>query len=87
MLNTTLAQQLSQTCVAPTAEYASYSDYGYTPSLAAGVVFSVIFGLAMIAHTVQFIWTKYWWCSVFSIGAMGKSHDHAVTSTYKQGST
>lgn len=54
-------------------------NYGYVPSLAAGIVFSTLFGLSMIAHTVQFIWTRWWWCSVFSIGALGKL---VVTLTY-----
>ncbi|OKL60300.1 hypothetical protein UA08_04077 [Talaromyces atroroseus] len=70
MLNTTLAEKLSNVCEAPSSEFASYSDYGYVPSLAAGIVFTVIFALIMIVHTVQMIWTKYWWCSVFAIGAM-----------------
>ncbi|KAB8228578.1 hypothetical protein ETB97_000087 [Aspergillus alliaceus] len=44
--------------------------YGYKPSLAAGVVFLVLFGLSMIIHTVQFTWKRVWWCAVFSIGCL-----------------
>lgn len=46
--------------------------YNYVPSLGAGIAFSVLFGLSMAIHTVQFIWKKTWWCSLFSIGAMGE---------------
>jgi len=44
--------------------------YGYVPSLAAGVVFCVLFGLSMVLHTVQFIWKRQWWCAVFAIGCL-----------------
>ncbi|KAE8135748.1 RTA1 like protein-domain-containing protein [Aspergillus pseudotamarii] len=44
--------------------------YGYQPSLAAGVVFLVLFGLSMIVHTIQFTWKRTWWCAVFSIGCL-----------------
>jgi hypothetical protein len=47
-------------------------SYNYVPSLGAGIAFSVLFGLAMAIHTVQFIWKRMWWCSLFSIGAMGE---------------
>ncbi|KAI9044382.1 RTA1 domain-containing protein [Aspergillus affinis] len=46
------------------------TSYGYVPSLAAGIVFLVLFGLSMLAHTVQFIWKRNWWCVVFSIGCL-----------------
>ncbi|KAE8382569.1 RTA1 like protein-domain-containing protein [Aspergillus bertholletiae] len=44
--------------------------YGYEPSLAAGIVFLVLFGLSMIVHTVQLTWKRTWWCAVFSIGCL-----------------
>ncbi|EAW09655.1 RTA1 domain-containing protein [Aspergillus clavatus NRRL 1] len=44
--------------------------YGYQPSMAAGIVFCVLFGLSMIVHTVQFAWKRTWWCCVFSIGCL-----------------
>ncbi|KAL2222962.1 RTA1 like protein-domain-containing protein [Thermoascus aurantiacus ATCC 26904] len=44
--------------------------YGYKPSLAAGIVFCVLFGLSMIAHTVQLVWKRNWWCVVFTIGCL-----------------
>ncbi|KAJ5887840.1 hypothetical protein N7495_007881 [Penicillium taxi] len=46
------------------------TDYNYVPSRGAGIAFCVLFGLSMIIHTVQLCWTRTWWASVFSIGAM-----------------
>lgn len=46
------------------------TGYGYVPSLPAGIVFLVIFGLSLIAHTVQAVWKRSWWCLVFSIGCL-----------------
>jgi tellurite resistance protein TehA-like permease len=44
--------------------------YGYTPSMAAGIVFCVLFGLSMCVHTAQFVWKRTWWCAVFSVGCL-----------------
>ncbi|KAJ5541486.1 hypothetical protein N7494_006562 [Penicillium frequentans] len=46
------------------------TSYGYVPHLSAGIVFCVLFGLSMIAHTVQFCWKRQWWCVVFTLGCM-----------------
>ncbi|KAL4873467.1 hypothetical protein BDV12DRAFT_208480 [Aspergillus spectabilis] len=46
------------------------TPYGYAPSLAAGVVFLVLFSITMIGQTVQMIWKRTWWCSVFAIGSL-----------------
>jgi len=43
---------------------------GYVPSLSIGIVFCVLFTLSMVAHIVQFIWKRTWWCSVFAIGSL-----------------
>lgn len=48
------------------------TGYGYVPSLGAGIAFCVLFGVSMIAHTVQMAWKRTWWCAVFSIGCLGK---------------
>ena len=45
--------------------------YGYDPSLAAGIVFTVVFFLSMAAHTVQTIQSRKWWYSAFALGALG----------------
>lgn len=47
------------------------TSYGYVPTKAAGVAFCVLFGLSMLAHFVQFVWTRTWWCSVFAVGCFG----------------
>ena len=46
--------------------------YGYDPSLAPGIVFSVVFGLTMIAHFYQAIRYRKWWYLTFAIGALGE---------------
>ncbi|KAI9927058.1 hypothetical protein ASPWEDRAFT_46534 [Aspergillus wentii DTO 134E9] len=46
------------------------TSYGYKPSLAAGIVFCVLFGLSMLLHTVQFTWSRKWWYSVFAVGCL-----------------
>ncbi|KAE8350192.1 RTA1 like protein-domain-containing protein [Aspergillus coremiiformis] len=46
------------------------TGYGYKPSLAAGIIFCVLFGLSMIVHTVQLTWKRTWWCAVFSLGCL-----------------
>ncbi|KAE8379794.1 RTA1 like protein-domain-containing protein [Aspergillus bertholletiae] len=44
--------------------------YGYQPSLAAGIFFSILFCLLMISHAVHCIRRKTWWCTVFIIGCL-----------------
>lgn len=46
--------------------------YGYDPSLSAGIVFSVVFGLSMLAHIAQFSIKRKWWYATFAIGALGE---------------
>lgn len=48
------------------------TPYGYAPSLAAGIVFLVLFGLTMVGHTIQMVWKRTWWCSVFAVGSLSK---------------
>ncbi|EED19947.1 RTA1 domain protein, putative [Talaromyces stipitatus ATCC 10500] len=69
-MSSPLEIELQNNCHAWDPALYNDTNYGYVPSLAAGIVFTVLFGLSMIAHTVQFIWTRWWWCSVFSVGAM-----------------
>ena len=49
---------------------AQRTAYGYVPSLAAGIVYCVLFGLSMVAHTFQAIRTKALWNLVFAVGAL-----------------
>ncbi|KAJ0424179.1 RTA1 like protein-domain-containing protein [Aspergillus carlsbadensis] len=46
------------------------SPYGYNPSIAAGVVFLVLFALTMIGHIAQMVWKRTWWMAVFWIGSL-----------------
>ncbi|OJJ61126.1 hypothetical protein ASPSYDRAFT_147004 [Aspergillus sydowii CBS 593.65] len=46
------------------------TPYGYPPSLAAGIVFLVLFGLTMVGQTIQMAWKRTWWCSVFAVGSL-----------------
>lgn len=47
--------------------------YGYVPSLAAGVVFVVVFFLIFVAHCVQTAIKRQWWYSLIALGALGTS--------------
>ncbi|RAH48048.1 RTA1 domain-containing protein [Aspergillus brunneoviolaceus CBS 621.78] len=72
MSNSTLAaqaefrQSLREGCHAYVEGYGT--SYGYQPSLAAGIVFCVLFGVSMLAHLVQMVWKRTWWCTVFVLG-------------------
>ena len=46
--------------------------YGYVPNLAAGIVFSLVFGLIMLAHFAQTIQYRKWWYLSFGVGALGE---------------
>ena len=46
--------------------------YSYIPNLSAGIVFTVAFGLMMIAHIAQASVKRKWWYYTFAIGALGK---------------
>ncbi|CAL00643.1 sphingoid long-chain base transporter RSB1 [Aspergillus awamori] len=71
-LNTTaeyeFKKQLTYGCHAKIDGYGT--SYGYVPSLAAGIVFCVLFGLSMLLHTLQLVWKRTWWCSVFVLGCI-----------------
>ncbi|EHK21647.1 uncharacterized protein TRIVIDRAFT_192004 [Trichoderma virens Gv29-8] len=46
------------------------NDYGYWPSLGAGIAFAVLFGLALIGHAIQAIRFRRWTSILFAIGAL-----------------
>lgn len=46
------------------------NDYGYQPSLGAGIAFDVLFGLALIGHIIQAIRFRRWTSTLFAIGAL-----------------
>ena len=43
------------------------STFNYVPSLAPGLVFTIVFALSLVAHTGQFIYTRKWWYSTFAL--------------------
>ena len=45
--------------------------YGYVPSLAAGIVFVVVFFLTFSAHCIQTGLSRKWWYSLIAVGALG----------------
>ena len=51
---------------------AKLPTYGYDPTLAPGIVFSVVFGLTMLAHFAQTIQHRKWWYLSFGIGALSE---------------
>ncbi|KKK23575.1 hypothetical protein ARAM_001314 [Aspergillus rambellii] len=55
------------------------NEYGYRPSLAAGIVFCALFGVSMILHTVQATFQRTWWCYVFSVGCLAPTFFTAGT--------
>ena len=56
--------------------HARLPSYGYVPNLAAGIIFSVVFGLSLLAHIVQVTKSRKWWYSSLAIGAFGTSSNH-----------
>ncbi|KAI1459886.1 RTA1-domain-containing protein [Annulohypoxylon moriforme] len=45
-------------------------SYGYRPSLAAGIVFGVLFGIAFFGHSLQTIRLRRWTSALLAIGAL-----------------
>lgn len=46
--------------------------FGYQPSLAAGIVFVILFSIITFTHLAQVIISRKWWYLVFVAGAIGK---------------
>lgn len=46
--------------------------YQYDPSLAAAIIFLVIFAASAVLHTWQIIRTKNWYFIPFLVGTLGK---------------
>lgn len=47
-------------------------NYGYTPSLAAGIVFVILFGTTTTAHFALTIISRRWWLLMFVLGGFGE---------------
>jgi hypothetical protein len=52
--------------------------YYYTPSTAAAVIFTVLFGLSSILHFYQLVRTRTWFMIPFFIGAICKSRSRLL---------
>jgi hypothetical protein len=74
--------------IPPCAPYGSYpSSYGYQPSLAAGIFFSICFGLYTFSNIVQTFRTRCWWMGLFFscgtilelIGWIGRTVAHSCS--------
>jgi hypothetical protein len=50
------------------------TPYGYDPSLAAGIVFCVLYAISLLLHTFISIRYRVWWQLVFAVGALSKLH-------------
>lgn len=48
--------------------------YHYDPSLAAAVIFAVLFGISAVWHAFQLVHTKTWYFIAFLIGVLCKFH-------------
>ena len=48
------------------------NPYGYLPSVAPGVVFSLLFGFTMLWHAYQAFRTRTPWQYVFAVGGLGE---------------
>lgn len=51
-----------------------FKFYYYSPSMAAAVIFIILFGVATALHTVQMFRTKTWFLVPFVIGGICKSN-------------
>ena len=51
---------------------AKLPTYGYDPTLAPGIVFSVAFGVTMLAHFAQAIQYRKWWYLTLGVGALSE---------------
>ncbi|KAL8745039.1 MAG: hypothetical protein Q9190_002787 [Brigantiaea leucoxantha] len=47
--------------------------YGYTPSLAAGILFSTLFLLLTLTHSAQLLLSRRYWLLVFILGCIGET--------------
>ena len=58
-------------------------SYGYDPDLGAGIVFTAVFFLSMLAHIVQVTRSRKWWYSAFALGAFGtQSRGRSLAEVY-----
>ncbi|KAL9137250.1 MAG: hypothetical protein Q9175_001532 [Cornicularia normoerica] len=63
--------QRGKECI-PTIPTQKAPPYCYDPDLAAGIIFTVVSFLSMLAHMVQVATSCKWWYSAFALGAFGQ---------------
>lgn len=56
-----------------------YQYYHYVPSIAAAIVFAILFGASTAMHTYQMFKTKTWFLVPFLIGGICKSNSQPQT--------
>ena len=66
------SKQRAKGCVAYDP-HARAPTYKYVPNLAAGLVFTIVFFLSFLAHTVQVTRSRKWWYSALALGAFGEA--------------
>lgn len=61
------------------------NDYGYRPSLGAGIAFDVLFGLTFLGHVIRAIRFRRWTSITFAIGALSSSSNSILALSVKVG--
>lgn len=51
-----------------------HNAFGYRPSMAAGVIFVILFAAITLAHLIQVGLSRKWWYTVLVAGAVGSFH-------------
>ncbi|GAA5855634.1 hypothetical protein JCM8547_001626 [Rhodosporidiobolus lusitaniae] len=54
------------------SDHLTFNIYGYDPSLAAAIVYILVFSLITIVQTVQVGRSRIWWLSVLVVGGLGE---------------
>ncbi|KAG4438072.1 hypothetical protein IFR05_006438 [Cadophora sp. M221] len=68
MSNPILYPDFRTACYAQVAGFEG--PYGYQPSLVAGIIFSALFSISMVLHTITTIRNRLWWQIIFAVGAL-----------------
>lgn len=59
-------------------ERSEFPLYGYTPNVAAAVVFVVMFGLTSAVHFAQLLYYRQWWMLVMLVGTLAELSGYAM---------
>lgn len=58
-----------------------HNQFGYRPSLAAGIAFCICFIVSMFLHIFQAYRKRTWWTLVFAVGALSKTPPNDCTGS------